>query len=278
MSNLSLALQKFYSRKGNKIVFRNDQSLNQLALAMWEKLGFQQVDASVLSRVISGERLLTPAQLRALCELLQLSEREVERLLVCLQRDYNAKNHLDFDATYITPSFAKDIIEELTQSAFDMFHQGNYDSLEKRFALVRQLANMYLSDVDRNVAIGESVGLHVYLRGRALAQNSSRAVTETEPMYTELLTMSETYSSTKLRGYAAVLMSAAHCAAGDRAAEDAKRSHYQTSIQFAKEAVDVLPAGDHERTFALRSMTASAYYLEDSEIIQYVLKQPVQAN
>jgi hypothetical protein len=238
---------------------------------MWENLGFQQVDASVLSRVISGERLLTPAQLRAMGELLRLSDREIEHLLVCLQRDYNAKNHLDFDATYITPSFAKDIIQELTQSAFDMFYQGNYDSLEKRFALVRQLANMYLSDVDRNLAIGESIGLHLYLRGRSLVYSSHQVMVETEPIYTELLTMSETYDSLKLRGYAAVLMSAAHCAVGDRVDENSKRRYYQASIRFAKEAMDILPEGDHERTFALRSMTASAYYLEDAKTIQHIL-------
>ncbi|MGI0134876.1 MAG: hypothetical protein ACREBW_07970 [Candidatus Micrarchaeaceae archaeon] len=270
MSNLSQALQKFYSRKGNRIVFRNDQSLNQLALAMWEKLDFQQVDASVLSRVISGERLLTPAQLRAMCELLQLPDSDVENLLVCLQRDYNAKNHLDFDVTYITPSLAKDVIEELTQSAFDMFHQGNYELLEKRFALVRQLANMYLSDTDRSLVIGESVGLHLYLRGRSLVQTSRRVLAEVEPVYAQLLAMGETYGSAKLRGYAAVLMSAAHCAVGDRAAEDAKRRHYQAFIRFAKKAMDMLPNGDHERIFAFRSLTASAYYLGDTKVIQDV--------
>ena len=270
MSNLSRALQKLYTREGNKVVFCNGQSLNQLALAMWEKLGFQQVDASVLSRVIKGERLLTPGQLRALCELLALPSADVEPLLVCLQRDYNAKNNLDFDATYISPSLARDIIQELTKGAFEMFYHGNHSALEKRFALVRQLANMYLSDTERNLAIGESVGFNLYLKGRALTEDAVTAVENALPIYAELLSMGKTYGSTMLQGYAWVLMSAAHYAAGAGMDEAAKRRHYSASIDFAQKAIAILPEHDHERHFALRSMTASAYYLNDVEAIRFV--------
>ncbi len=71
-TNLARLLQKYYQRQSNRIIFVNKMTLNQLALAMWERLGYQGVDASVLSRVINGERLLTPRQLEVFCEILKL--------------------------------------------------------------------------------------------------------------------------------------------------------------------------------------------------------------
>lgn len=61
MSQVYLAseLQKFYHKVNNKLTFTNDMSLNQLALEMWTELGYEGMDASLLSRVIHGERLFT---------------------------------------------------------------------------------------------------------------------------------------------------------------------------------------------------------------------------
>lgn len=88
MSDLSEALQKYYSREGKRVLFRNNCSLNQLAMAMWEQLGFHQIDSSVLSRVLKGERLFTTPQLKVFCKLLTLSRKEEEYLFACLQQDF----------------------------------------------------------------------------------------------------------------------------------------------------------------------------------------------
>lgn len=56
MSNLAKKLQQYYTKKGNRIIFSNGLTLNQLALEMWERLDYQGIDVSVLSRVIGGRR------------------------------------------------------------------------------------------------------------------------------------------------------------------------------------------------------------------------------
>lgn len=113
MSNLSRAIQKYYSRDGSRFVFRNGQSLNHLALSMWEHLGFQQVDASVLSRVLKGERLLTSPQLKAFCRLLDLSRHEEDYLFACLQQDCDLRLGVHTSMMRITHSLAKEFVEEM---------------------------------------------------------------------------------------------------------------------------------------------------------------------
>lgn len=76
----SKSLQKFYTRKGNRLIFTNGMTLNQLALAMWERLGFREIDASVVSRVLKGERLFTKSQLCHFAQILNLSPLEFEHL------------------------------------------------------------------------------------------------------------------------------------------------------------------------------------------------------
>jgi hypothetical protein len=79
-SLLSDELRKYYTRKGNRLLFVNKMTLNQLALAMWEKLGFQGIDASVLSRVVSGERTFTPRQADVFCKITSLSKTDTLRI------------------------------------------------------------------------------------------------------------------------------------------------------------------------------------------------------
>lgn len=88
MTHLSKALKKYYSKEGNKLVFRNNLSLNQLALEMWERLGYQGIDASVLSRVINGERLFTLDQLNIFCDVLRLNNLRESELMAALEVDY----------------------------------------------------------------------------------------------------------------------------------------------------------------------------------------------
>jgi hypothetical protein len=108
-NHLSKELQKYYTREGNRVVFYNSMTLNQLALEMWEKLGYKEIDASVISRVINGERLITGNQLEAFVKILKISSTESLRLREALIRDYSerigfdenlleGKNRVDFDS------------------------------------------------------------------------------------------------------------------------------------------------------------------------------------
>ena len=73
MTNLTKQLEKYYSRKGNRLIFSNGMTLNQLALEMWERLGYREIDASVLSRFLQGERLLNLRQFQIFCQILRIN-------------------------------------------------------------------------------------------------------------------------------------------------------------------------------------------------------------
>lgn len=99
-NNFSKALQKYYTRKGNRFIFSNGMTLNQLAWEMWERLGYQGIDPSVLSRVVNGSRLFTSDQLFAFCHLLKLSKTEVAKLEQILFLE--SPNHLFKDSFFIS--------------------------------------------------------------------------------------------------------------------------------------------------------------------------------
>jgi hypothetical protein len=85
--HLANALAKHYRRENNKIIFRNNSTLNQVALQMWELLDYCEIDNSVLSKVINGQRLFTFKQLRVLCKILKLSRKESNLLFDALIED-----------------------------------------------------------------------------------------------------------------------------------------------------------------------------------------------
>lgn len=87
MVYLASELQKFYHKENNKLVFTNGMSLNQLALEMWTKLGYEGMDPSLLSRIIHGERLFTREQLRSFRRVLGLNEIEKYSLENALGKD-----------------------------------------------------------------------------------------------------------------------------------------------------------------------------------------------
>lgn len=275
MPHLSKALEKYYARQGNKIIFRDKKTLNQLALAMWERLGCRHMDASVLSRVLKGERLFTGAQLKAFCALLPVSKKEEAYLFTCLQYDLNARVTVDPEVTQLSSSLTSEAIAELTAGAFDIFYQGKYDMLEKRYSLVRQLAGIYRLSGKENAKIDEMIGLNLYLKGRIIANRElpTHVIGRMSPIFKRLLALSYKTKSELLYGYAHVLQCTAYYVAGGYSGAVSKRRFYRTSIIFAREALEHLPKDDHEAIFAMRSMAASACYIQDQDVITYVLRK-----
>jgi len=87
MSNLSKKLASYYEKRGNKIIFCEKYSLNELAIELWEKLGYKGIDSSSLSRVIKGERLFTAEQLEIFCQVLNINNSNSEELKSALEID-----------------------------------------------------------------------------------------------------------------------------------------------------------------------------------------------
>lgn len=87
MEYLASELQKYYRKVHNKLIFTNGMDLNQLALEMWTELGFRGADASLLSRVLHGERLFTKEQLYVFYTILELNDSEKYSLTNALGKD-----------------------------------------------------------------------------------------------------------------------------------------------------------------------------------------------
>ncbi len=89
---LASELQNLYRKVNNKLVFSNGMGLNQLALEIWTELGYKGMDASLLSRILHGERLFTKDQLDAFCKILGLQETEKYVLESALGKDLLCKH------------------------------------------------------------------------------------------------------------------------------------------------------------------------------------------
>lgn len=97
MTALSDSLQSFYKRVGNRIVFQNEMSLNELAWEMWERSSYKGMDPSVLSRILKGERLFSPYQLEVFCMILKISKFDRKLLKQKLFSDLSSRFGLNQD-------------------------------------------------------------------------------------------------------------------------------------------------------------------------------------
>lgn len=126
-TQLARALQNFYTRQGNKILFQNGMTLNQLALEMWERLGYQEVDASVLSRVLSGKRLFSPIQQETFCKILKVSHYYEIELKEALISDFIARHGLDLGQhleSYV-PSKTLELAEDSVRKIHKVILRGD---------------------------------------------------------------------------------------------------------------------------------------------------------
>ncbi len=171
MGKLAEVLQKYYIREGNRFVFRSGKTLNQLALEMWERLGCRGVDASVLSKVLQGKRLLTPQQVGVFSDLVKTSTREQEELQMSLQADYLAKAGIELNDWPHSNVDLNDLFRELLDRANSLRYTGRQiDSLEQSQFLEGKISAF----LDRmpNTTKEEWLGLlakAIYLEGRGEA-------------------------------------------------------------------------------------------------------------
>lgn len=92
-------------------------TLNQLALEMWERLGYKEIDTSVLSRVLKGKRLLRLKQLNVLCQVLNISKFEKEKIENALFAELNERYGFSGDifrgTNELFTDFIKDNLEKI---------------------------------------------------------------------------------------------------------------------------------------------------------------------
>jgi hypothetical protein len=89
---LSETIKKYYTRDGNRLVFSEKGfSLNRLAWEMNERLDYKEIDPSVVSRVLSGERLFTLKQLKVFCSVINITGSNFQKLYEALIYDFEKR-------------------------------------------------------------------------------------------------------------------------------------------------------------------------------------------
>jgi len=287
MTNLSKALELYYRREKNKIIFINNQTLNQLAFTMWEKLGYQQIDGSVISRVISGERLFNALQLNAFCIALNLKKSEEEFLFSCLVEDTNAKNNLASHGFFIPASVGYDLIENLVKDGFRTLSEGKTKNLETKCNLLDTVIHLTNNKIAfQNDKMSESIALNLYLKGRVVEGLGlpEDIIRNTLPISKKLFEIARTTKNKAIYAYGLILLSNAYYLTGGYSSSTDKHKFYQSSISLGRKAMENLDDTNNEKLFGLRVMSASASYIKDESTTmqiyattnQILTKQPLE--
>lgn len=277
MTNLAKALQKYYKREGSRVIFNNGQSLNQLALNMWELLDYQQIDASVISRVLKGERLFTSPQLKTFCKILDLSKTEEDYLFSCLTIDVTAKKNILSDTFLVNSSIGYEVIKHLLDSSFKMLYEGNTKELEKKSNLTATFIDT-LQNSDKKSGkqeLDELIALNLYLKGRVIDWLGlpQRVIKEVPVISNKLLQIAALHKNKAIYGYAHVLLANAYYLAAGYSYSKNKFTFYLNAIKHGRIAIENLPDDDNEKLIALRTIAVSAIHLKDQETLMYVFKK-----
>lgn len=117
MTHLAVALKKHYEKRKKRILFANGTTLQELSLSMWQDLGYVQIDSSVLSRVLKGERLFTPQQLFIFCKILDLPHEEVEHLFHCWMRDHLKRDGVEIERAFVPTKEVVNLLDSYLKEA-----------------------------------------------------------------------------------------------------------------------------------------------------------------
>ncbi|PWU24139.1 hypothetical protein C5B42_00560 [Candidatus Cerribacteria bacterium 'Amazon FNV 2010 28 9'] len=119
--HLAKALRSYYVVVGNRFVFLNGMSLNQLAIEMNDRLD-GEIDASIFSKVLNADRLFSPHQIEAFSDILKLNTYHRKWLHFCLYRDQCIENGTEITFDFLHPTdtyyYCKAILKEIHDSMY----------------------------------------------------------------------------------------------------------------------------------------------------------------
>lgn len=287
MNNLSNALRKYYSKQKGRILFQNKNTLNQLALQLWEESDFSSIDASVLSKVISGERLFTPKQLTTFCKIMNISGVDKEYLFYCLEKDYNLKKETDFNRLFIPSDTLLNTINQIEEEADNLFYMGKCQELERLTYIAQSLIEEILIRSFNSIYIEPLSQMYkhlMYLQAQAIGSTRTpknifpdtfSTINKTRNVLSKLNKHKDIYDN--------VTLANAYYVHGKYQKTNNNHS-LRKAIFLAGKAMKVLSENDSEYLFALRTQIASAIALNDKTLFSYcyekakkiLLAQPAQ--
>ncbi|HEX9990509.1 MAG TPA: hypothetical protein VGE45_18785 [Chloroflexia bacterium] len=204
-TKLAQALKAFYFKKGRKFVFRTGQNLSELALDMWEELGFKSFDQGTLSKVLNGKRLFTWSQFNAFCNQMGASGTERQQLRNVMAYDLYLLEGLDFDpaADVSLNLFEQDLTEVRKQRTRGSIPFANYHAA---IALQRmeEIASSVVSDTLRASIrrIHALIGFESEIINRVRLQPGAELMHRGIELFDELMYLADTGVDSKLAGLA----------------------------------------------------------------------------
>ncbi|MEK7570833.1 MAG: hypothetical protein AAB553_01035 [Patescibacteria group bacterium] len=280
MTYLASAIKKYYRRQKSRIIFTNGQPLQELSISIWEKLGYSQIDTSVISRVINGQRLFTPVQLEAFCQVLNLPSTEQTYLFRCLSQDYmlkgGAKNISLIETTSTVDML--DLLEHLVDEAYKGFHFGYGKRIEKNMALIHtyleKITLQTFSQTHKN-KLYELIATVLYLKGRIFCSynSASTVIKYTTPLITSLSQLEEISKNPRITTYLHLLWVEMFYIAGGYSSSKKSAVLYKKAIVLGKKTLDTLPVTQFEKITAMRNISAASSYLNDSHTTQAMINQ-----
>ncbi len=118
---------------------------------MWEVPGCRGIDASVISRVLSGQRLFTSRQVDVFCDILKLDKRQIQALRQALRDDWSLKigvNAQDAESP-MSLSLLEYAVSRLEQERFQIPFDRYFDlNCEVEYQLVELLGKPVSASVN----------------------------------------------------------------------------------------------------------------------------------
>ena len=269
---LSQALTKYYERQKNKIVFSNKMSLNELAFSMWEKLGFKEIDASVISRVINGKRLFTPLQIDIFCEILKISKSEREALQHNLHLDHCKNYGVSLNPLFFNPYSTLEVFKQLTAKTYSLLYRGRCDETEEMSTFIFQSLKDVLKTNISNIAINELTKVQqdaLYLKTRASVGvvQAQEALRLWKPLSQQLFEISNNHSR-KYLAFEEMSRASAYYVSGNYSYSNKAHVFHKLAILYAKKAINHFSESHPDILFAYRTAIASAIFLKDQHLFE----------
>ncbi len=269
MTYLVEVLKKYYRKDGNKLIFKNGLTLNRLALEMWEKMGYQGIDSSSLSRILAGERLFTAPQLEAFCESLGLAQQDIYDLREGLY--YSRLHKFGHLLENFRPSYdALDFIDSLIKIAHIFLKKGKYHEANDIVVplenyLGDKISAMY-SPVLQTKAL-EQLSTIVYIKGKGeIATSSSSIVLKRISLIVRklrgiLLATKNSLHEIRINN----LLTHGYYIAGGYINSSEKDGLYKKAVSAGYKAFKELPYSDIDKLLTMRVIAVSTIYLRDRQ-------------
>lgn len=273
-THLASGLKKFYERTDYKFIFTNGMSLNRLALEIWERLGHQEVDASVLSRVLRGNRSFTPFQLEVFCSILKIPKSEKQYLHHCLYLDYCSRFGVKLEGV-LSPTYdVYDLVEALLKKAEQLLLKGKCSELEVLTSVIEQQLNHFLAqslEDFKKEKTYQLLGKCLYLKGRGIGSVGlpNKVIDETIPVSNLLFEIAKNKKNKDASAYANTLLANAYYVAGNYSKSLKSSYFYSKSSEYAKQAISSFSDKRNEKLFAIRTLVASSGFLKNADMFAY---------